>query len=240
MLLSRGISFIDQFFNSTKASVGNLVASEDGVRIKQIFDEILVLRYFIAGIIVYGAYLFIPSFIEIWIGKQYILSNNIFSLVLINAYISITRQPVDAFLTGFGIFRDTWAPWTEAFLNLIISVIAGYYYGIIGILVGTSISMLLIVVLWKPYLLFSSGFILSVSIYWELIFKISLCLALSFLLCNYKFKNFDYFIVGNTYLNLFINGSLFLITFGIVYFTLLIIFTKGMRNLFNRVLKKTA
>jgi O-antigen/teichoic acid export membrane protein len=238
MLLSRGVSLIDQFFNSTKASIGNLVTSEDEIKIKRIFDEIVVLRYFISGVIIYGAYLFIPSFIQIWIGKKYLLNEDIFLLILVNGYISMTRQPVDAFLTAFGIFKDTWAPWTEAILNLIISLIVGYYYGIIGVLLGTSISMFLIVVLWKPYLLFSSGFFLSVSNYWKLIFKISISLLLSFLFCNYTFSRFDYFFVKNSYFNLIINGCLFLTTFGILYVTFLMILTKAMRNLSKRILKK--
>jgi O-antigen/teichoic acid export membrane protein len=238
LLMGKGISLIDQFFNSTKASIGNLVNSTDQIKINKIFGEIVVLRYFISGIIIYGAYLFIPSFIQIWIGEKYLLDQNIFLLILLNGYISMTRQPIDAFLIAFGIFHDTWAPWVEAFLNLIISLITGYYYGIVGILIGTSISMFLIVVLWKPYLLFTSGFYLSVSNYWNLIFKISLSLISSFLICYYTFSNYEYLFLKNLYLNLLINGFIFIITFGCLYITFLLIFTKSMRDLFKRVLKE--
>ena len=37
----------------------------------------------------------------------------------------------------------------------------------IGILLGKIVSLLAIVVLWKPYYLFTAGFKMSVSIYWQ-------------------------------------------------------------------------
>ena len=40
-------------------------------------------------------------------------------------------------------------------------------WGIIGILLGKIVSLLAIVVLWKPYYLFTAGFKESVSIYWR-------------------------------------------------------------------------
>ena len=61
----------------------------------------------------------------------------------------------------YGLFSDVWAPWIEAFINLTVSLIGAYYFGLHGIVFGTFISLLIIVVCWKPYFLFKKGFNLS-------------------------------------------------------------------------------
>ena len=58
----------------------------------------------------------------------------------------------------YGLFQDVWAPLTEAGLNLVLSILLGYFYGLIGILFGVLISMLLIVCGWKPFFLYKCGF----------------------------------------------------------------------------------
>ena len=64
-------------------------------------------------------------------------------------------------------YADVWSAWAELFINVSITIVAGLKWGIIGILLGKIVSLLAIVVLWKPYYLFSAGFKESVSIYWK-------------------------------------------------------------------------
>ena len=47
------------------------------------------------------------------------------------------------------------------------TIVCGLKWGIIGILLGKIVSLLAIVVLWKPYYLFTNGFKLPVSIFWK-------------------------------------------------------------------------
>lgn len=236
LLLGRIISVIDQFLNSSNASIGNLVATENKIHKKKIFNEILVLRYWIAGIIIFVSYHYIPAIISLWLGANFVLDYNIFILMLVNNYIMIVRQPIDSFLNTSGIYRDTWAPWTEAFINLIISVLAGYYYGIVGILWGTFISLFLIVVIWKPFLLFSDGFKESVSSYWKKIITYLLIFIISFAFFIPINHYFEANYTGIKYLNLLIEFSISSISFSIVYFAFLFFFDKNMQSLSRRIL----
>ena len=52
-------------------------------------------------------------------------------------------------------------------INITVTIVCGLQWGIIGILLGKLVSLLAIVVLWKPYYLFTAGFKESVSIYWS-------------------------------------------------------------------------
>ena len=83
----------------------------------------------------------------------------------------------DAFIAAYGLFQDIYAPAIEAILNLGLSVLLGYYYGLPGIITGVLISLLLIVCCWKPYFLYTCGFKKSVWDYLFLIGKV-MCLVI--------------------------------------------------------------
>lgn len=233
LIVQNIISLLNQPFLSIGSSIGNLVASGDKENIKKIFTELLVLKYWLAGLIVFTLYKLVSPFIQLWLGQEFILNNGILILILINAYITITRQPLDAFLQGYGIFNDTWAPWTEAILNITISITLGYYYDVIGVLWGTFISTLLIISIWKPYLLYSNGFKESVKNYW----KTTTTFNVVFLFCVFVInlilsKNSYNF--GNKYISFGIQAIMVLFTFGALYSFVLWVVSKDMRNLMRR------
>lgn len=94
-------------------------------------------------------------------------------------FIQLSRTN-DTFLNAYGLFQDVWAPVVEALLNLGLSVLLGYYYGLTGILMGVLISLLIIVGFWKPYFLYWKGFKESVWEYILLYLKKILLLLLAF------------------------------------------------------------
>ena len=77
--------------------------------------------------------------------------------MLLIAFISLTRL-VDLFIAAYGLYQDVWAAILEAFLNLGLSILFGYYWGLSGILGGVIVSLVIIALLWKPFFLFKYGF----------------------------------------------------------------------------------
>lgn len=53
--------------------------------------------------------------------------------MVIYAFIAMTRTN-DSFIVAYGLFQDVYAPVVEAILNLGLSVVLGYYYGLAGII----------------------------------------------------------------------------------------------------------
>ena len=165
MLIILGvISLMNSLFNGINASVGNLVAEGDMERIKSVFWEFTSIKMWFASIICFGIYTLGHSFISLWVGKEFILEETAFQFLVIIAFINLTRTS-QVFLSAFGLFQDIWAPLTEAILNLGLSILLGYYYGLTGILFGVLISLLLMVCCWKPVFLFKKGFKTSLNEY---------------------------------------------------------------------------
>ena len=99
------------------------------------------------------------------------MPNSTLILLSITVFITLFRQVIDNFISAYGLFSDIWAPISEIILNVLFSVILGKYWGINGIISGMIISQTLIILIWKPYFLFSRGIKRSVRSYWALFFK---------------------------------------------------------------------
>lgn len=166
MLIVTGLtSLVNALLNGVNTGIGNLVAEGEKRRIKVVFWELTSLRVWLASIICFGIYKLGHSFIVFWVGQEFILDQSAFLVLIVIAFIGLTRTN-DIFLAAYGLYQDVWAPIAEATLNLGLSILFGYFFGLTGILSGVVISLLLIVCCWKPYFLYCYGFKESV---WEYI-----------------------------------------------------------------------
>ena len=123
--------------------------------------------YWDGGILVFSLYYLTEPFVTLWLGGEFILDKVVFIIMLFSVYVSLTRQTVKFFINGYAIFKDVWAPWTEAAINIIIAITVGYFYGLLGVVLGMAVSSLLIVVIWKPYFLYREGFREKLWPYWK-------------------------------------------------------------------------
>lgn len=166
LIILRLTAFFSTVLDSVGASVGNLVAENNKPKMMGVFWELMALRYFIAGLICFSLYHLITPFIILWLGSEYVLSQTVLILLLINLFISISRGTVDNFNFAYGHYGDVWAAWTEGIINVTVTIICGYYWGIPGILLGKTASIVPIIVFWKPLYLFRDGFSESYALYW--------------------------------------------------------------------------
>lgn len=168
LLIINGITqLMGALLNGVGAGVGNLVAEGDKQRVKSVFWELTALRMWLASVACFGIYSLGHSFITLWVGAEYILPQSAYILLMGITFIQLSRTN-EIFISAYGIYQDIWAPVMEAILNLGLSVILGYYYGLTGILSGVLISLLVMVVGWKPYFLYRYGFQESV---WEYVWR---------------------------------------------------------------------
>ncbi|WP_411032149.1 lipopolysaccharide biosynthesis protein [Spongiimicrobium sp. 3-5] len=229
---------IGKLFSGINAGVGNLIAENNQKQIEKVFWEMMTLRFFIAGVTSLNLYYLVHSFVAIWVGDKYILDNDIILVMTFNYFILVARLPIDTFIHAYGLYKDTWAPIVEIVLNLIISIIFGKIWGIKGIIFGTSISVTSILLLWKPYYLYTSGFNKSVLIkFWPHFLKLILSFIVPAFAISYLKGIFfqttpaDYWewLVYALKLNLLIFALLTPVMF---------IFGKGFKDLYNRITKK--
>ncbi len=184
MIISKLSTLFLTFFSGIGSGIGNLVASSDKKYTMRIFWQLSSAKYLTAGILVITLSFLINPIICWWLGEDYQLGRIIVILFMINLYIMQTRPIIDMFNHSYGLYGDIWAAWAEGIINIVVTIAAALKWGLIGILLGKFVSLFVIIVLWKPYYLFSQGFKESISSYWKGIFRYyaSFILAFAFML----------------------------------------------------------
>lgn len=234
LIIDKLTILMNSVLGSTSAGVGNLIAEGNKNKIINIFWELITIRFIVAGIICFSVYILMESFINLWLGEEYILGKIVLILTLLKIYIQIITGSIGQFLYGYGLFSDTWAPVAQSIIFIITAVIGGHYFGLYGILFAGFFSIFLIFGIWKPYFLFHSGFNVSVIEYWKRWFFLILITIASIAVSLYILSIIDYN-VGN-FFEWIVYALITISIYLIVNIILMLIFNKYTRSFISRLI----
>lgn len=234
LITSKVMTLFNTILDSVLASVGNLVAENDLKKMLKVFWELMAVRYLLAGFICFTLYNVIDPFIMLWVGKQYLLGNVVLALLMVNLFIMISRGTVDNYNFAFGHFGDVWAAWVELAINVGVTIVGGYFLGIPGILLGKTLSMIPIIVFWKPLYLFRDGLKAKYSRYWSGTVKYYVCFAVSASVWGFVLYAIPIDPAKN-FLNWIVYALITAGGFGIIYSCLILFLCPGGYNLVDRI-----
>ena len=230
-------TLINSLFTGIEAGIGNLIAEGNQIKIEKVFWEINSVRYYIAGFVIFLIYHLVNPFVFLWLGEEYILSNTVGVIILLTTYLRISNGYNASFLFGYGLFYDTWAPLTEAAINIVIAIVCGSIWGLSGVLLGNVISFLLIVCIWKPFFLYWKGFKKRSTSYWFNILKYLAILAVSWYSFILIDKNFITVSPNQNYKSLIFYAVIITFIFGVIFSLMMFAVGKGFRSFTCRFFK---
>ena len=178
------------FFTSLVASVGNLLVSESAKKKYAVFEVEQTFGFMISCIIVPCFFNLINDLISVWLGNDYLLGLDSQIAITLNLYLSCILQPLWTYREASGLYRKTkWAIVVAAILNIILSIIGGFIFGISGVLFASAASRLLTYFWYEPRVLFKEYFNISCKNYFLQILKNSIILVVIILVtyCSLKF-----------------------------------------------------
>lgn len=153
---------LTQVFQGITASVGNLGVTEEKERVKKVFEAIFFLGQWMYGLAVICLYELIDPFVEMSFGKQYLFPTEVVLILCVNFFINGMRNATLIFRDSLGLFwHDRYKAIAEAALNLVISIVLVKQLGVVGVFLGTCISMMLTSVWVEPYILYKYEFQMS-------------------------------------------------------------------------------
>lgn len=228
-------NLVSAVINSAGAAIGNLIAEGDKEKTLKVFQELFAFRIFITSIVTACVYNFSSQLIEVWLGEQYVLDNATVTLIAILCGLNIARGAIDQFNHAFGLYGDIWAPYIECIITIASSIVGGHILGLSGILLGSLISTITINYVWKPYYLFSRGFKISVFMHWRtfiihLVAAIAAYLVTAYI-CNQVIRPF---VTATGWIELIIEGLLYMITIITLTFAAFYVTSKGFRDIVGR------
>lgn len=236
MLVILGIqTLMAAIFNSMNAGIGNLVAEGNHERIFSVFEELFSVRFLFTSVMCFGVFILTPSFITLWIGKEYVMDSMTLLLMTAILFINLSRTTVDTYINAYGLFSDIWAPAVETAINIGMSVLLGYFFGLQGVLLGVLISLLLIIFCWKPYFLFRKGLRLPLRIYVVLYIKhLAVAIFCAALIYSIFGQVMSFYPVNGIFSFLLYGGSM-VIVYAVLLMLLLCLIGRGIRDFVRRM-----
>ena len=222
--------------SSAADSFGNLFNSKESnlKKCQDIYNEFFTLSLFLGIIISALFFSSVTPFINIWINENYsisILTVGIFSLILFSEY---SLKPVTIISEANGKFKETKIIMLySVVLNILLSIILGLKFQIIGVILSTLLVQLFIII--PLYVNYTYKRILKLN-YFEYYKKSCISLALVFIICYLNSK-----VV--LLLNLYSSGNYFSwfsssCILGIIDFSLIIFIFVKLSKSFNQVIKR--
>ena len=152
------VNVLTQIFNAITASIGTLVVTNNE-RSKNIYENLNFFCFWIYSLCSICLFILINPFIQIWLGKNYVLSTTVSFFLALNFYIMGMQSVTNSFRTAYGLFyKARFRPIVMVIINIIVSIILVGPLGISGVLIGTIISRLLTVAWLDPYIVYKYGF----------------------------------------------------------------------------------
>lgn len=161
----------NQIFESIVASVGNLSATVKGGdvgRLKETFNDVFFLAFWIFTFCAACLYNLLPPFIEfLWLrNKGWLLDNGTLIVLVINFYLYGMRRPVLTFRDASGAFwNDRFKPIFESIINLLASIVLAHRFGLMGIFLGTLVSTVTTSLWVEPLVLYRNVFFMPLRDY---------------------------------------------------------------------------
>lgn len=150
---------LTQLFNAITASIGNLVVTTNGKRSAAIYDKLSLLNFWLYALCGTCLLVLFNPFIQIWIGKDYLLSFSVVFLLAFNFYITGMQAVTTSFRNAYGLFwKAKYRPIIMVVINIIVSIVLVHFMGIAGVVLGTIISRMITVVWLDPYIVYRYGF----------------------------------------------------------------------------------
>ena len=158
MIITALNNFAGKFFEAIIASIGNLIVTKNNEDKKIAFKLTEFITALQAAICFCGLTVLFNSLIEIWIGADFLFDENIIIAMSFSFYLIYMRKAVQVFHDAAGLYwNDRYKPLAESVINLIASIYLTIHYGVIGVVIGSIISILSTSFWIEPYVLFNNG-----------------------------------------------------------------------------------
>ena len=187
-------TLLSSSYKAITASFGNLIAMENKDLQEQIFQKINFAGHLLYSFVSIAFVILINKFITLWLGSDYLLPQVVVIIVCTNFYLDGMKLCLDSIKDASGVYdQDKYIPILQSIVNIVVSVVLVQYIGILGVVLGTLISNILLPCWNRPYIIYKYVFDSSPKEYYKNYIKnIFVCVLIStimhFVFINIKLK----------------------------------------------------
>lgn len=233
-LIITGIKSLSvSILSGATAAIGDLIVEGNNDKIYYYFEIYYFIHFLIASFCSVCFYFLFDPFIKLWVGEQYLFSNIIKTIIILNYYIIISMNAISVFqnLAGYYVLYKK-VSIVSAFLNVIISIVLGLYFGVSGVFLGTTIAYIYSLIFCNK-ILHKKLFKRRTANYWYNQGKYFMLTIIIIVVVGF----FDLIEINNLYLHIIYN----LICIFIIYTVMIFIFFRkndNLKYLINLILRR--
>ncbi|MGI6200341.1 MAG: hypothetical protein ACOYJA_06200 [Christensenellales bacterium] len=150
---------VSALFSAFTASVGNLVAQRIPQAQYRVYRAVDLIDVWVSGFTAACLLALFQDFIALWAGVDYLLDLPAVILIVAIYYLRVIREGICMFREAAGLFTPFKnVTLITAALNLVLSVILGRAFGLIGIFAATVVAILATYFWYEPYLTYKRLF----------------------------------------------------------------------------------
>ena len=147
MLINALSAMIVSVFGSVVVGFGNLAVDSSHEHFERVFKEANFINFWVYGLCTACCFVLLTPFIRLWVGDDYVIDSVSLGLILLNFYLQGQCTIYNNARIAKGNFNmDKWWSLLQALVNLVVSVIAAVYLGLVGVYIGTIASRLVFVI----------------------------------------------------------------------------------------------
>lgn len=129
--------------SSLTGSFGNFNVDSTIEQRRKLFNELFLCSYWLYGFMTIGIITLANSFIQLWVGPDYLVPQGVVLALVLITYISGVNFPAYTYQSTLGMFDKMKLPYVLfAVFNILLSIFLGRSLGLFGVYIATSISRL--------------------------------------------------------------------------------------------------
>jgi len=197
IILTSVSSIIKLIFVSIISVLGHLYV-ENNKEISKKYCDLLHYVNFLVGFIFYlGYYAIIDNLIAILFDADLVVEKVISFVITLNGFIQFMRQNVLSFRDATGTFyNDRWKPLIEGVVNIVFSIAFVFKFGVVGVIMATIMTNLLICHIIEPYVLYKNAFQISPKRYYLRNYVMIVVFVVALIALDACLLNFENWFVG--------------------------------------------
>ena len=181
--------FTKPLLDNSGSVVGNFVNVESEERKCLLIKSLQLYGFWIYGVVSLMLYFLATPFVEVWLGKEYMISDGIVFVICLNLMLSgVGDRPYVIFKNSHGRFYDDWhVVIASAIVNLVVSITLVIPFGIVGVFLGTTCTIL-VSVFGRPFIFYKQATGEAVGKYIGRVVRNFLIVFLTGCICVFVFR----------------------------------------------------
>ena len=161
-ILSSVTHIIALVFSSLTSVLGHLYVQKKPEVVEKYCRVFHTLNFCIGTIFYLGFFAVADQLVELLFDRELVVAREISFVIALNGFVQFMRNSVLTFRNATGVFyNDRWKPLVEGVVNMVLSVLLVKSIGVIGVLVATIMTTLLICHVIEPFVLYKYAFNMS-------------------------------------------------------------------------------